>query len=214
MTQIIYCVIIISVFLCQFEAKKLMGWLCLDICDSKEVTTLNLEQIFHHKTVLSAISFEKYTLGPNSTLSTFNFSEVASTIQSFGLESWPMLTSWPHPPEFMEYMRQVFQNPKPFFDSCISEAQKYGYSGYNLDFEPTTDDVTIEDGNNYAAFIDNFATILHENGFKLQVDVATWTNIWNYTAINLTSVDYVITMGTYASTRTSFSKEVHLKIAD
>jgi hypothetical protein len=35
---------------------------------------------------------------------------------------------------------------------CLSEASKYGYTGYNLDWEPT-DAVTQQDGLDYANFI-------------------------------------------------------------
>lgn len=36
---------------------------------------------------------------------------------------------------------------------CVSEAAKFGYFGYNLDWEPT-DDVTEQDGADYAVFIE------------------------------------------------------------
>ena len=33
-------------------------------------------------------------------------------INSMGLESWPLLSSFPHPVEFMDWMRDVFANPR------------------------------------------------------------------------------------------------------
>ena len=104
-------------------------------------------------------------------------------------------------------MRYVFENPDPFINSCISESLKYGYFGWNLDWEPT-DSVTAEDGNNYAKFISYFADKLHANNLKLSVDIATWSSIWNYTAIAATSVDYGISMGTYTSSDSSFSSQL------
>jgi hypothetical protein len=127
-----------------------------------------------------------------------------------GFEAWPLLSSYPHPPEFIEWMREVFQNPGPFIDQCISEAALYGYFGYNLDWEPTGDDITSQDGTDYAAFIETFAQALHAAGLKLSVDVATWTPIWDYDAIAQTSADTMISMGTYTSTDTSFTSQLDL----
>jgi hypothetical protein len=42
------------------------------------------------------------------------------------------------------------------------------------------------------------------------VDVATWSVIWDYTAIAATSADIVISMGTYTSTDSSFSNQLNL----
>lgn len=48
----------------------------------------NLQQIQDNSDILSSVAFEKYNLGPNSTLVANNLTEVSSTIQSFGLETW------------------------------------------------------------------------------------------------------------------------------
>ena len=37
-----------------------------------------------------------------------------------GFEAWPLLSSYPHPPEFIDWMRQVFANPQPFIDEVIT----------------------------------------------------------------------------------------------
>lgn len=188
--------------------KRVLVWLCLEFCDeTPEMIALDLIDIAKHRETISAVSFEKYTLGANSTLVDNHLTEVASKIQGLGLESWPLLSSFPHPPEFIDWMRQVFVNPKPFIDACISEAMLFGYPGYNLDWEPT-DAVTAEDGTAYAQFIEDFAQGLHNANLKLTVDIATWSPIWNYTAIAATSVDQAISMGTYTSTDTSFTKQL------
>lgn len=193
--------------------KRILVWMCLEFCEeSQDVIQSNLHQIQLHQNILTAVSFEKYTLGPNSTLVDNQLTEVASEINKMGLEAWPLLSSFPHPVEFMDWMRQVFQQPDPFIESCVSEAKKYNYVGYNLDWEPT-DDVTSQDGNDYAAFIDYFAKELGKNNLRLTVDVATWSPIWNYTAIAATSVETGISMGTYTSTDTSFTSQLG-KITD
>jgi hypothetical protein len=59
------------------QKKQVMVWLCLDICgQGGENATKNLQEISNHMDVVTAISFEKYTLGPNATLVTFDITEV------------------------------------------------------------------------------------------------------------------------------------------
>ena len=188
--------------------------MCLEFCeDSDHLISADLEEIRVHKNALSAVSFEKYTLGPNSTLVDNNLTEVSSKIVALGLEAWPLLSSFPHPPEFIDWMRTVFKYPNPFIESCITEAKKYHYTGYNLDWEPT-DDVTAEDGDAYAAFIGTFADALHKHDLKLTADIATWSPIWNYSAIAATSVDMGISMGTYTSTDTSFTSQLNTLVTN
>lgn len=207
-------VILLLLAISHALASRVMVWMCLEFCDeSAEVINHNLKEISDNRNLLSAVSFEKYTLGPNSTLVDNNLTEVASEIIATGLEAWPLLSSFPHPPEFIDWMRTVFKYPAPFIQSCISEAKKYNYTGYNLDWEPT-DDVTAEDGNDYAGFIDTFADALHAENLKLTVDIATWSPIWNYTAIAATSVDMGISMGTYTSTDTSFSSQLNTLVTN
>lgn len=45
-----------------------------------------------------------------------------------------------------------------------------------------------------------FSKAMHSNGILTSVDVATWSPIWNYTLIGDTSIDYIMTMGTYTTT--------------
>ena len=63
--------------------------------------------------------------------------QVAENVTALGTESWPLLSSWPHPEEFMQWMREAFAQPEVFTAQCVSEAKKYNYTGYNLDWEPT-----------------------------------------------------------------------------
>ena len=113
---------------------RVMLWMCLEDCDfnSNEINN-QIDTIYDHKDVITAISFEKYTLGANSTLvHNTNLTDVSLTIDSMNLESWPLLSSYPHPPEFIDWMREVFSNPDPFIESCIKDGKHYGYTGYNL----------------------------------------------------------------------------------
>lgn len=208
--------VLVSVSLWSYAAagNRVMVWMCLEFCDeTQHIINSNLKEINTHKESLSAVSFEKYTLGPNSTLVDNNLTEVSSKIIAFGLEAWPLLSSFPHPPEFIDWMRTVFKYPTPFIESCITEAKRYHYTGYNLDWEPT-DDVTAQDGTDYAAFIQTFADALHAHDLKLTADIATWSPIWNYTAIAATSVDMGISMGTYTSTDTSFTSQLNTLVSN
>ncbi len=82
-------------------------------------------------------------------------------------------------------------------------AVQYGYTGYNIDFEPD-DAGNAEDAKNFADFLTKFADALHKKGFKLSVDVgtkiykfpfsnlpATWNDFWDYKLIAASSVDKV-----------------------
>ena len=60
-----------------------------------------------------------YNLGPNGTLILNNLTSVYQYISSLGLETYPMLSSYPHPPQFLDWMRYVFADPDPFIDACV-----------------------------------------------------------------------------------------------
>lgn len=68
------------------------------------------------------------------------------------------------------YIRQLCQNPQPFIQSAIAEANKWNYNGYNIDFEPN-DAGSDQDAQNFAAFLTTFADALHAHGKTLSVDV-------------------------------------------
>lgn len=192
----------------SLSMNRVMVWMCLEFCEeTPSQIDRHLMQIKEHKNTISAVSFEKYTLGPGSLLVDNNLTEVSCKIKEMGLESWPLLSSYPHPPEFIDWMREVFANPSPFIESCIHEADTYGYRGYNLDWEPT-DQVTEADGVAYASFIDEFGRALHDHQLSLTVDVATWSVIWNNNLIEKTCVDRAISMGTYTSSDSSFSSQL------
>jgi hypothetical protein len=209
---IIVLLSIISLIKCEIRKKenRIMTWLCLEFCgDSSENITSQLLQINNHKEIISAVSFERYTLGSNSTLYDNHLTIVSPQIVEMGLEAWPLISSFPHPDEFIDWMRQVFINPQPFIKTCIEQAKLYKYTGYNLDWEPTAG-CEDQDAIDYANFIDTFAIELHAHDLLLTVDIASWSNIWNYTAISQTNVDRAISMGTYTSNDDSFISQLDM----
>jgi hypothetical protein len=46
--------------------------------------------------------------------------KVSAEIIDLGLEAWPLLSSYPHYPEFMDWMRQVFENPDVFINQVCN----------------------------------------------------------------------------------------------
>ena len=86
-----------------------------------------------------------------------------------------MVSSYPYPPQFIVWMREVFKNPQPFIDSCISEAQYYGYTGFNIDWEPVYG-ATSEDAILYADFINTLSTQLHQHNIK--VGITKFSLLW------------------------------------
>lgn len=71
-----------------------------------------------------------------------------------------------------------------------------GYTGFNIDWEPTTDALPA-DAIAYANFLDTLSKALHAVGVQVTADVATWSTIWNLTALAATDIDALITMSTY-----------------
>ena len=121
-----------------------------------------------------------------------HFSDVQETIERDRLETWPMITT-----ANLGYLRELFENMDGFISDAVSEAVSKGFTGYNIDFEPT-DKATRQDAENYAVFLDRFADALHQHDVLLSVDIASWNEFWDFQRIANTSVDRVITMDTYA----------------
>jgi len=184
------------------QIKNVMPWMCLERCGASPIDIYHhLQQIADHLDVINSVSFEKYNLGANSKLVVNNLTDVLPALKNLGVATFPMISSFPYPKEFIEWCRQLFDNPTPFIQTCIEEAQKYGYSGYNVDFEPTVG-IQDGDGKRYAQFLDKFAKALHSIGRILTIDIATWTTFWDLDALSQTSVDRIISMSTYTGNMT------------
>lgn len=199
--------IIFCIFILPIEGKKrVMPWMCLERCgDTKEDIDDQLKQIHDRKILLSGVSFELYNLGPNSSLLINNLTSVGPTIKKLNLETFPMISSYPYPPEFLDWMRQVFKNPENFFNQAIDQLKQTGFTGYNVDWEPTSK-ATKQDALDYANFLDSFAKKLHSVGAKLNVDVATWSDIWDWNALAKTQLDSIFIMSTYTKNFTLYEK--------
>ena len=202
----------------------IMPWFCLQRCGS------NVSQIEQHVTTLMAlnanrslrtgvIAFERYNLGPNSTL-VFNsdlydlnsvlrknFSQVVS-------QRIAMISSFPYPPQFLSWMRQLFANSTGFIDNLKQELVAHEIDGVNVDFEPTTD-ATEQDAVEYAAFLQTLKNSLGQVGKVVTVAAATWSTIWNLTLIaeslaptaaSKNIPGYLTSMNTYTYSNQVFEK--------
>jgi len=81
-----------------------------------------------------------------------------------------------------------------------------------VDWEPSTV-ATPEDAQNYAQYLEKMATSLHAHGIQVTVDIASWSGIWNWTALAATSVDRLITMDTYTNNFTTFASHLDRAVA-
>ena len=195
-----------------------MPWMCLERCDdSKKNIEYQLTQLAVNVSTFTSVSFEDYNLGANSTLIKNDLSQVAKTVNVLNLESWAMISSFPYPPDFLYWMREVFMNPQPFIDACLKAAVEENLTGFNIDWEPTSCDTcpltTDQDALDYANFLNVFANAMHEKQLLASVDVATWQPIWNIEAISATNIDYIMTMNTYTTTWESWESAFNKMVA-
>lgn len=173
--------------------RRVMPWMCLERCH--ENITSDLAQLHKIKDLLTAVSFEAYDLDFGSVLKDNNFTRVFDEIREMGLEGIAMITT-----ANMDKIRELWQNTTYFIDQAVAEISRKGYDGYNIDFEPSSGPTpTEEDAKLFAAFVDEFAKRLHAvgRGFKLSVDVASWSPLLDYELLTATEVDTVMTMDTY-----------------
>ena len=194
--------------------QSVMPWMCLERCNftSAEVQD-HLADILQHKHLLSRVSFERYNLGPNGTLILNNqLTHVAPVLKSQGnLTTIAMISSYPYPPQFLSWMRFVFQNPIPFLTKLFDQLSIDAIDGVNFDWEPTSPDTTAQDAQDYATFLALAQTFLESRNKIVTVDVATFNRIWNLTAISVAlqaSSAQVCTMETYTNNDTVFVKNL------
>ena len=75
---------------------------------------------------------QKFNLGPDSTLILNNLTDPTEALQAAGLQTFPMVSSFPYPPQFLDWMRQVFKDPQPFINAAVKQVQRNKFSGFNM----------------------------------------------------------------------------------
>ena len=182
----------------------LFPWLCLERCgDNATAIAAQVQQLADNVDLFTGAAFELFNLGPNSTLILNNLTRVSAGLAASGLrQRHAMVSSYPYPPQFLTWMREVFATPGPFIAAAIAALKAdASLTGFNVDWEPQGGggpQPHAGDALAYAAFLDTFAKALHAAGdYQLSVAVATWSPIWNLTALGKTDVDLIASMGTY-----------------
>jgi hypothetical protein len=200
-TLLIFSALFITAGRSALPSPLVMPWLCLEVCgDSAKQIAADVAQVVGAPSVFNWAAFESYNLGPNSSLVRNNLTNVVSPLKAAGVVTLAQVSSFPYPPIFLTWMREVFANPQPFFDACVAAAAAQGFAGFNIDWEPPSSDKPTEaDAAAYAAFLNGLAHALHAHELLVTVDVATWSKIWNLTMIGATAVDAVFTMNTYTA---------------
>jgi len=186
-----------------------MPWMGLE--RTQEDISSDLQQISQIKPLLGYVSYERFNLGPNSTLIINNLTDVQYTLQSQGIVTLPMISTFPWGlNRTIEWARQLISNPTPFINTCVQQALNEGFDGYNVDIEPLGG--TEQDAIGYANFLNEFANALHQHNKILTVCTATYDPFWNYTLIGQTNVDKIFTMSTYAGSWTGFQNAVQYAV--
>lgn len=79
--------------------RRVMPWLCLERCNASAVQS-DLAQVREHASVLTAVSYEAFNLGPDAGFVDNGFTRANTSLRDLGLELYPMITS-----ANIEYMR-------------------------------------------------------------------------------------------------------------
>lgn len=207
-----------------------MPWFCLQRCGFNEtqirdhadqLVTLNLQE----HVGIGVVAFERYNLGPNSTLvlnlDLFDMNrhlQNNATLAALVPTRIAMVSSFPYPPQFLSWMRQLFDSPETFIAPLISDLVLNNISGVNIDFEPTSPNATAKDASDYASFLMHLKNRLAAHGKVLTVAGATWSNIWNLTAIaqalatSSGATGYFTSMNTYTYEDSVFLEELELNL--
>ena len=196
------------------NSKQTMVWLCLERCGETSADIhKNLDVIRAvAPRALTAVSFEMFDLKESSNIvQNPRFTDVYSQLRTMKgafdkqLRLLPMITTVQ-----IDYMRTVWLNPEPFIRQCIDIAKSNQFTGYNIDWEPEKG-VLASDAPKYVDFLGKVVTAFDQHGLELNVDVASWTVLYNFTGISQAmSVGPVenrmITMDTYAGSQSGWEK--------
>lgn len=99
-----------------------MVWMCLERCnDTSHDIQNSIAQASLLGPKLPLVAFELYNLGPNGQLITNNgLTNVGPVLKGLGKQTFPMISSYPYPPEFLSWMRQLWNDPKYVVSFLVS----------------------------------------------------------------------------------------------
>jgi hypothetical protein len=191
--QLLVFALLIATALSQpLPESVIMPWFCLQRCGSNvsqiEAQVANLAELNEQKVLRTeVIAFERYNLGPNCTLlfnpDLYDLNALLRDNYSHVVKRRiAMISSYPYPPQFLTWMRQLFTNPAGFISALTRELVTHQIDGVNVDFEPTAN-ATEADAVNYAEFLQLLKERLGKAGKVVTVAAATWSRVWNLTLI-------------------------------
>jgi len=188
---------ILALCACFSEAAKrgVMPWMCLERCGENIKDDL-AEVIRLGPSVFPMVSIEAYDLVFNASIKDCGYSRVGPQLTNAGIMVQPMITT-----ANILKLRDLWKDPKGFVTQAMTVARsnKDWITGFNIDFEPEGgEDPTHEDAVNFANFLDIFGKALHAEGFKLTVDIANWSPLFEDDILAKVDVDRFITMSTYS----------------
>jgi hypothetical protein len=191
-----------------------MPWLCLEDCgfNSSEIDA-QIEQL-SSPGVFTHGAPEDFDLCLNGTICRKSQrSTVSAKLAAAGLGVHAMVVSWD-----LDAVRAAFAAPDAFIASVETLLLNVepAVTGVNLDFEPhgTAPPVgpmpTKADAVAYAAFLNVFSDAMHARNPRIEVsvDIATWTEFWDYQLLNATRVDRLCDMESYNADFGFFQKQV------
>jgi len=203
--------VVIFSLLSVVSARRAMPWMCLEVCNQTSAQIKGqMDQIYQNLNLFSRVSFELFNLGPNGILVRNNLTVVHKRLTSWGVETFPMISSFPYPKEFISWMRQLFNDSAAgdrFISTCIDIMLQEHFTGLNVDWEPHVG-ATPQDALDYANFLNKFAKRAHAYGKQITVDIGGWSPIWDWKSLAATEVDKVITMSTYTNNFTRYLIEL------
>ncbi|KAL0237833.1 hypothetical protein GEMRC1_012307 [Eukaryota sp. GEM-RC1] len=199
------CLLVLFVSLLVLSnAKLIMPWMGLE--RTHEDIKGDLEQIRRLRYILSDVSFEEYDLDWNAHIIRNDFYPVNDIIADLKLGRQPMITT-----VNIAKLTQLFESTESmdqFINEAVQLALKFNYTGFNIDFEPSGREAfPLAPG--LVQFVDRFAKALHRHNKILSLDLAQWTQFFNYEELAKTSVDFFAEMSTYAGNFESFKKAFH-----
>jgi len=190
-----------------------MPFLCLERCNSTSAEIhATIAQVGATSAMLGGVATERYNLGEGGRLVVG--SDLTDSLPLLRAAGWPsgapiiaMVSSYPYPPQFATWMREVFADPQPFVEQLVSEASQHGIAGFNIDWEPLSSTVQPGDAAAYAKFLGALGRALAPHGLSVTVDVATWSPLWSFPDLNATAlpfIDGIMSMSTYTDSQGSW----------
>ena len=170
-----------------------------------------LNELAQNPGSISVVSPNTYVLFNDGTFGLASAqAEICPQVHALGMLCEPLIQNDQSNPSGIN---NLLSNPSlqtQFIEQAVSAAKSSGLDGYNVDFEPSAGTWNL--ASQYGVFLTNFANAMHAIGKQLSDDVATWDGgaLWNLGIEGSSTVDLVLTMGTYDGSYSTFTHQLQL----